>query len=413
MKPYTECFRLLEVTERKMLKAASCRPVRDMGKESSRREVRDLFRHSLGIHRIPEPELQVDRRECRKLDGCSVELLSGRSWEHCPVAAHLFYPATPPPWPVVTVCCGHAWRKTDYCRMGMLLARTGIAALVPDNIGQNERSAMGHWDVLAPFALGISFQGMIVAETSAWIRFLRKDCRFSGIGAAGNSGGGLLSLCLAALEENLAAVASTGYPSTFEYIARKRKNHCACNWIPGALGRFEMWEIYSLFAPRPLLLMQGEQDEFFPAEIFSAMTKQVREVYSRFSAEERFFSCLTKGGHAWSPESRFRIASFFSEVFQTRKPEREDESAVSRTDEFGQCLPVWPEDARHTDDLVWSLFRKTPYKPLELHEIFPAGLSPDPGSSDPADAESGRKTFRETMRILAQWECFLKAPGEH
>ena len=82
--------------------------------------------------------------------------------------------------------------------MGARLAELGIAAMVPDNIGQGDRNrseefkSPSHWNSVAPFYCGLTLQGMIVMETVALIRYMAKDPRFDSarFAACGNSGGG-------------------------------------------------------------------------------------------------------------------------------------------------------------------------------------------------------------------------------
>jgi len=316
------------------------------------------------------------------------------------VTAHLFCPATPPPWPVVLICCGHAIAgKTGYDAMGLRLARQGCAALIADNIGQGERLPMGHSGLTAAFAAGISVQGMIVRESLAWIDFLRQDARFTRIGTAGNSGGGTLTMCLGALSDDLEAMVSSGYPSSFELVARKQKRHCHCNLFPGSIGRFEMWELYALFAPRPLLLMQGEKDVLFLRDTFLATARKVQDVYQDCQAPGACTAAVPPGDHSWDANRREIIGEFFARQFGLRPPlDTDEEQAPLLTAEFGQCLPEWPAEAINGDELAWSLTGQ-PVRPAPpLWEIYPPAL---PGPY-PEINDRGR-----TEQILAQMECFL------
>ena len=198
------------------------------------------------------------------------------SWDRCYPSATLYLPHTQDPQeklPLVFVCCGHGERGRltgSYMAMGHRLAQLGMAALVLDNIGQGDRNCHepsafknpDHWWSVAPFYCGLTLQGMIVMETVAMIRFMAQDPRFdpARLGACGNSGGGTLTLFLAALAPELSAIASSGYPSEISYVMGKERPHCACNLLLGSSFGPEMWEIYSTFAPRPMLLEGGEDD---------------------------------------------------------------------------------------------------------------------------------------------------------
>ncbi len=390
----------IERVERRVFAALAAAPVRRMCHPEERQEVRSLLERSLGTDRIPAPVLRVEAAGSRRLDGCSLQLLRGESWERTALSAHLFCPDAPPPWPVVLICCGHARHgKTGYDAMGLRLARQGAAALIPDNIGQGERVAMGHSCVTAAFAAGISVQGLIVRETLAWLDWLRGDQRFTRLGTAGNSGGGTLTMCLGALSDKLEAMASTGYPSSFELIARKQKKHCHCNLFPGSLGRYEMWELYALFAPRPLLLLQGANDVLFLRDTFLATARRVRDVYGAMGAGPDFSSAVPPGEHSWDAGRRALIGAFFARYFGLRLPEPDDEAQADLlTTEFGQCLEQWPANACDTDTLAWKLTGLAPRPAPPLWEVYPPEIPPP----WPEVSERGA-----TEQILAQMACFL------
>ena len=76
--------------------------------------------------------------------------------------------------------------------MAEYLASSGIAALVPDNIGQGERHFMGHYSAPGVFECGLTVQGLIVMETIGWLNWIRKQRNFNieKIAVCGNSGEG-------------------------------------------------------------------------------------------------------------------------------------------------------------------------------------------------------------------------------
>lgn len=114
---------------------------------------------------------------------------------------------------------------------------------------------MGHGDVVGPFAGGLTLAGLTLMESIAWIRWMSPGP----LAIAGNSGGGKLTLLLAALcAERLDAVVSSGFPSRFEFIARKEKKLCHCTILPGIVGQVEMADVLGCFVPGSMLLMQGK-----------------------------------------------------------------------------------------------------------------------------------------------------------
>lgn len=107
----------------------------------------------------------------------------------------------------------------------------------------------------------------------------------SRIAVAGGSGGGAVSLLLAATDESIAGALVATYFSSFAASICSIR-HCPCNIIPGLLeaqgadgagaaagagagaaagaGALEMADIAALVAPRALVLEAGERDPIFP-----------------------------------------------------------------------------------------------------------------------------------------------------
>ena len=337
-----------------------------------------------------------------------------RSWDHFYGAATLYLPDSQEKVPLVFVCCGHGkeGRLTpNYMAMGHRLASIGIAALVMDNIGQGDRNltpetarAPDHWFSIAPFYCGLTLQGMIVAETLAMIRFMKKDPRFdcNRFGACGNSGGGTLTMFLSALSDDLSVLASSGYPSEINYILSKERRHCACNLLRGSAHAPEMWEIYSLFAPKPLLLEGGMNDILIPMDLAHRNARKVRNTYQQFDAEAAFEFTLTKTGHSWEIEDINRISRFLSQRLLGCTPEDIEKQFVPENVEH--CKVTMPEDMLHTDTLAQTLTGITMPDGIELCDIFPPTFNEQAIKPNEIQLDLGRG---DVMRVFAQMECSL------
>ncbi len=194
------------------------------------------------------------------------------------------------------------------------------------------------------------------------------------IAAIGNSGGGTLTLFLAALSPDLCAIASSGYPSTFEFIARKEKKHCHCNLLPGVVGQIEMWQLYGLFAPRPLFLCQGDQDSLFPSDLFFSTARKVKTAYDAIGTAAGFRSNVFSGEHPWDTRRRFAIGSFLAEAIGLRAAESLDNDSAG--DIATPCLDAWPTAALSTDDLARHLTGKNPTANARLSDVFRPRIDP-------------------------------------
>ncbi|NLB45813.1 MAG: hypothetical protein GX821_11725 [Clostridiaceae bacterium] len=379
--------------------------------EPDRAAIREQVRTCLGIEDRLYPVVSgVKGRTVRK-PGYTVELLQAESWPGVRCCANLYKPSAPAgaPIPLVVLCCGHgAGGKLNpgYQAMAARLARQGAAVLVPDNIGQGERVAMGHHHPVTPFACGLTIQGLIVMETIAWLRWAKAlpDIDNTRLAAIGNSGGGTLTLFLAALCPELAVLSSSGYPSTFEWIVRKEKKHCHCNLLPGIVGKLEMWQILSVFAPRPLFIFQGSEDHLFPEDLFYMVARQVGFAYAKAGAPDRFRFASIPGPHPWFNAKRYQLASFLAETLGLDPAEELSDDVLETLGPEETCYPIWPSDALTVDELAVRLSGRHPAPGLSLWDVYPPKC-PLPDLPCPGLRGDHRQVF-------AQYEAFLGQSGD-
>jgi len=351
-------------------------------------------------------------------DTYRVDQLRFTSWNNCWCSASLYLPYVEAgkKLPLVFLCCGHGaggrLAKT-YLAMAHLLASLGMAVFVPDNMGQGDREPFGHWDVVAPFYCGLTLQGMIVMETIAMIQYLSKDPRFDAnrLAACGNSGGGTLTLFLAALAPELSVLASSGYPSEFPYIFEKERKHCACNLLPGAAYGPEMWEIYSMFAPKPLLLEQGLYDDLIPVEYNRRTARKVQNTYLQLGAEDQFRHEVTKTRHSWDTEDLQIISTFLAEHLmnpsecaeaQRRLRVYAEPEDIYATDDLHV---TFPDTSLSTEEVAEALSGIHMPSGTQLHHVYPPTFQGEPLNESAIAPDVGRG---DVLRVFAQMECFLE-----
>jgi dienelactone hydrolase len=376
----------------------------------ARPEIRSVVRRCLGIRDEWRPAMTVRHRRRTCGQGFVVQHLRATSWAGVHTSAHLYLPAHTgmERMPAVLLCCGHGEggkHAPSYQRMALHLVRLGAAVLVPDNIGQGERAAMGHGDAVVPFACGTSLQGLIVLEAMGWLDWLEQDSRIdaSRVAAIGNSGGGTLTLFLGALREELAAVSSSGYPSTFEFVARKEKRHCLCNVLPGIVGRLEMWQLLGCVAPRPLLVAQGDRDTLFPSDLFHRVVRQTRTAYSRMGADAQFEAEFVPGEHSWDTNRCQLIGEFLARTLELPHDHvREPPPPLIPPEDT--CFAAWPDAALDAGQLARQLTGRNVPDELRLWDVYPI---PEEAHRLPSGTLRG-----DLRRILAQFEAFLANVGE-
>ena len=340
-----------------------------------------------------------------------VTQLKYETWKNFYVSASLYIPVGEGPHPLVFIFCGHGDKgrlTASYVYMAHRLAKMGFAVMVPDNIGQGDRIHQGHWYCIAPFYSGLTVQGMIVMESVALIRYMQKDPRFdkNRFGSCGNSGAGTLNLFLAALAPELSALSSSGYPSQFDYIFEKEKQHCCCNLLPGIMHGPEMWEICSVFAPKPMLLEQGDLDNLFPNEYARRNARKIENVYVQLGAQEKFSFKLSSAGHSWVVEDRAIISRFLCEALNVPFIDvetDEDEAILKRCKE---CHVEIGKDTATAADAAAQLTGIRMPEGTELEDIYPPTYQGRKVLASEVLEETGRGS---TMRVLAQMECALRS----
>ena len=329
-------------------------------------------------------------------------------------SATLYLPCSKERLPLVFVCCGHGKEgrlTSSYMAMGHRLASCGLAALVIDNIGQGDRNrdrdggnTPDHWMATAPFKCGLTLQGLIVAETVGLIRHMKKDERFDPerFAACGNSGGGTLTMFLAALCPEISVIASSGYPSEIPYILQKEREHCACNLFVGAAYEAEMWEIYSTFAPKPLLLEGGIDDNLIPMDLAHRNARKMRNTYIQMGAEDNFTFELTNTRHSWELEDINLISRFLSERLTGVIPA--DATHLFAADDVTPFKVPIPERSLTTAGLCEYLSGVTCPEDVKLEEIFVPTFKGKPIDRSEIQEDVGRG---DIMRVFAQFECAL------
>lgn len=291
--------------------------------ESWQRERREFFVRQIGgfPERTPLNARVVGRLQG---EGYRVEnvLFESRPGHH--VTANVYLPATEGPYPGILIPCGHSHTGKaagGYQRMGILLAKNGMAAICYDPIGQGERyqaldferthetfaSVSYRLEVPHPrvrflctvehtmMGVGSILLGSNVAQFRIWdgmraIDYLqsRPDIVDDKIGCVGNSGGGTLTAYLMALDDRIVAAAPTCYLTTFRKLIETKGAQDGEQNIFGQIA-FGMDEADYLImrAPKPTLINAATRDATFSIEGAWDIFREAKRFYSRLGFPER------------------------------------------------------------------------------------------------------------------------------
>jgi len=119
------------------------------------------------------------------------------------------------------------------------------------------------------------------------------------LGCVGLSGGGMLTLFTAALDQRITCAVVSGYFNTFRHSIMAVR-HCLCNFVPGIVQIAEMVDIAGVIAPRPLLIETGTQDPIFPTAATQRAYRELQKIYTVFKAEQSLDIDIFEAEHAWS-----------------------------------------------------------------------------------------------------------------
>ena len=208
-----------------------------------------------------------------------------------------------------------AVRKFNY-DYGLRLARMGYVTVCPDARGWGyRRDWKGQGDDENSFLRGTCLNqarmaeplGLTVAGLNAWdnmrlIDYLeaRGDIAMDDLGCFGFSGGGYMTLYLAAIDPRVRKGFVSGYLYGVDDSLLHLNGNCSCNYVPGLWRLLDMGDIASLIAPRPLLVQSCEGDHLNGARGLANVDEQLdiaRDAYGLVGHAEDLLHEVCPGGH--------------------------------------------------------------------------------------------------------------------
>lgn len=210
---------------------------------------------------------------------------------------------------------------------GLQLTRMGYAAICPDMRGTGERREIPFsWNAGSPdlFScdcamlrnmcepLGITVLGMFtwdLMKLSDWIVQRGKDDDVwdsKKLSCLGFSGGGMQTMFLSALDERIHFSVISGYLYGYRNSLLSQPWNCACNYVPHLWEHFDMGDIASLIAPRPILIQSCSSDRQNGADGIDNVLSQVdiiRNNYQLLHANKNIALDLCEGPHRFHHEN--------------------------------------------------------------------------------------------------------------
>lgn len=184
------------------------------------------------------------------------------------------------------------------------IVKKGYAALAMEQrgfglCGGTEKGPACYQPAMSAILMGRTLLGERVWDVSRAIDML--EAHFPQVDAGrvalmGNSGGGTATIYAAALEPRITAAmpscAFCGYEASIGV-----QYHCSCNYVPGIMKEFDMGDLAGMIAPRPLVVVSGQNDTIFPLESAKAEFAVVEKYYALAGAPDMCRHVVGPEGH--------------------------------------------------------------------------------------------------------------------
>ncbi|MCA1033605.1 S9 family peptidase [Bacillus infantis] len=221
------------------------------------------------------------------------------------------------------VCLAEGRENRQY---GLELVRRGYLVLAPDTITAGDRVDSAD----KPFYTAGFYKqhpewsavAKMLSDHRQAISVLEKICPADPerIGVIGHSLGGYNGYFLAGIDQRIKAIACscgfstfTGDPETHRWGRREWFTHIpkVSEYINVGKAPFEFHEIAALAAPTPFFVWMGQNDPIFPHwQPAAEGLAELRLLYDRLGAGDRFVSYIGQAGHDFPPEIREIAYSF-------------------------------------------------------------------------------------------------------
>jgi dienelactone hydrolase len=283
------------------------------------RELREFFVEALGG--FPE-RTPLDARVTGVLDrdGYRIEKIVYFSQPGFPVTATLYLPKGPGPHPGVLHSCGHSsdGKAAElYQRASALMAVHGLAVLCADPLGQGERKQLESHGVtgattehmymgVAPILLGENLATYMIWDGIRGLDYLagRPEIDAGRLGCAGNSGGGMMTSYLMALDSRVRAAAPACFiTDTRRKNVRPGPGDAEQNIHAQTARGLDHADFILMRAPRPTLILAATRD-YVPIDGTWEAFRQAKRLYTRLDFPEGVDLVEVNKPHGFSPGLR-------------------------------------------------------------------------------------------------------------
>jgi len=250
------------------------------------------------------------------------------------------------PAPTILYVCGHGrvkkgdisyGNKVHYQHHGAWFARNGYVCLIIDTLQLGEIEGIHHgtynhnmwwWNSRGYSSSAVEAWNCIRAlDYLETLDFVDKE-RF---GVTGRSGGGAYSWWISVLDERIkvscpvAGIADlknhvyAGFPSSGRLAHGTVEGHCDCMFHVNTY-RWDFGQVAALVAPRPLMILNTDDDRIFPLDGVNRIFNQVRHIYDLHGARDKLGLVITPGGHKDTQPLRVPAFNWFNRHLKGEEP---------------------------------------------------------------------------------------------
>ena len=151
--------------------------------------------------------------------------------------------------------------------------------------------------------LGKTLIGIRTKDICTLIDWLSSTGEFelANLPCVGLSGGGMMTMYTAALDERIKRALISGYVTEAKDSILGIR-HCSCNYVPRLAEWADFPDIAGLIAPRFLIVQSGKRDAIFPIDSVRRAFTKIERVYDIFNSKDNLHLHEHDGYHSfWSP----------------------------------------------------------------------------------------------------------------
>lgn len=126
------------------------------------------------------------------------------------------------------------------------------------------------------------------------------------IACMGNSGGGTTTYYAACMDQRIHLAIPSCSVSTYD-SSIMAMHHCPCNFIPHIRRYYDMGDLGGLIAPRPLIVVCGQQDRIFPIDGVRECFARIRSLYDAHGSAGECLLVEGTEGHRFYPDEAWPL----------------------------------------------------------------------------------------------------------